>query len=175
MIARHGISGLRVEEVAAEAGVSTALLYYHFHSRAGLVEAAFEMASERAPSTALRVASDGRSGYEALEGALLAELDPKPSVRAYAIVWGEATTRAVFDDELRPRVRALTHAWGQTVAGAIARGIEDGSISADVVPEDAADVLIGLVDGFSARWLSGSLELERAQDLLRIAVRQLRA
>jgi AcrR family transcriptional regulator len=40
-IARRGIRGLRVEEVAAPAGVATSLLYYHFRSRSGLVNAAF--------------------------------------------------------------------------------------------------------------------------------------
>jgi AcrR family transcriptional regulator len=173
MIAKRGIGGLRVEEVADQADVSTALLYYHFRNRAGLVDAAFQMASENAPSTALRVASSRRNGYEALEEALLAELDNK--TREYAIVWGEVSARAVFEPELRPRVRQINHAWRQTVAGAIARGIDDGSIAADVVPEDAAEVLIVLVDGFSTRWLSDSLELERARELMRGSLEQLRA
>ncbi|MZE52785.1 TetR family transcriptional regulator, partial [Streptomyces sp. SID5770] len=33
VIARRGVRGLRVEELAAEAGVSTALIYYHFKDR----------------------------------------------------------------------------------------------------------------------------------------------
>jgi AcrR family transcriptional regulator len=175
MIARRGIRGLRVEEVAEQAGVSTGLLYYHFESRAGLVNAAFEAASEKAPSTALRVASDSRSGYEALEDALLAELDDKPSVRDYAIVWGEVSAQAVFEKDLRPRVRRITHAWRDTVAGAILRGIDDGSIRPDVNAEDAAELLIVLVDGFSVRWLARSLELPRARELMRGALEDLRA
>jgi AcrR family transcriptional regulator len=73
IIARHGIHGLRVGQVAEEAGVSTPLLYYHFGSRLGLVNAAFEVASEEAPSTALRLGSDTQRGYAALESALVAE------------------------------------------------------------------------------------------------------
>lgn len=42
VIARRGLRGLRVEEVAAEAGVSTALIYYHFADRGGLLAAAFD-------------------------------------------------------------------------------------------------------------------------------------
>lgn len=34
VIARNGVRGLRVEELASEAGVSTALIYYHFKDRA---------------------------------------------------------------------------------------------------------------------------------------------
>lgn len=175
MIARDGIGGLRVEDVAAKAGVSTALLYYHFRSRAGLVEAVIELASEKAPSTALRIASDRRSGYEALEAALLAELDERPEVRDYNLVWGEFAARAVFEPELRTHVRRITQAWQRTVADAITRGIEDGSISAEVSPDDESELLIVLVDGLSIRWNSGSIELDRARELLRTAVERLRA
>jgi AcrR family transcriptional regulator len=174
-IARDGISGMRVEEVAAAAGVSPPLLYYHFGSRTGLVNAAFEFASEQAPSTSLRVASDTRSGYEALEAALLAELDDRATVRDYAIVWGEVSAAAVFDAELRPAVRRVTHGWQATVAGAIERGIADGSIREDVEADPVAELLIVLVDGFCVRWLAGSLELSRARSLLRLAVEQLRS
>jgi AcrR family transcriptional regulator len=173
-IARTGISGMRVEEVAAAAGVSTPLLYYHFKNRIGLVNAAFEYASEQAPSTSLRVASDTRSGYEALEDALLAELDDAASVRDYAIVWGEVSAAAVFDGDLRPAVRRVTQAWHATVAEAIERGIADGSIRDDVEADAVAQLLIVLVDGFCVRWLSDSLELERARELLRLALVQLR-
>jgi len=174
MIARRGIHGLRVEQVAKEAGVSTALLYYHFGSRAGLVNAAFEYASELAPSTALRLASDDQSGYEAVEAALLAELDESPDVRDFSVVWGDVSANAVFEPGLRPSVRTITRAWRMTVAEAIDRGIRDGSIRSDIDPDDAAELLIVLVDGFCIRWLSGSLELERARRLLSKGLEQLR-
>jgi AcrR family transcriptional regulator len=174
-IARNGITGMRVEEVAAAAGVSTPLLYYHFGNRTGLVNAAFEYASEQAPSTSLRVASDTRSGYEALEDALLAELDDRASVRDYAIVWGDVSAAAVFDAELRPAVRRVTREWQATVAAAIERGIADGSIRDEVDPDAVAELLIVLVDGFCVRWLSDSLDLSRARALLGLALEQLRA
>jgi AcrR family transcriptional regulator len=163
-----------VEEVAAAAGVSTPLLYYHFGSRFGLVSAAFEYASEQAPSTALRVGSDCRSGYEALEAALLAELDDSAHVRDYAIVWGDVSAAAVFDHDLRPAVRVVTDAWRDTVAGAIQRGMADGSIRGDIEPAAAAELLIVLVDGFCVRWLAGSMELDRARELMQFAIARLR-
>lgn len=48
VIARNGVRGLRVEELAAEAGVSTALIYYHFKDRAGLVQRTLAFISDRA-------------------------------------------------------------------------------------------------------------------------------
>lgn len=175
MIARNGISGLRVDEVAAAAEVSTPLLYYHFGSRSGLVNAAFEFASKNMPSAALRVPPDRGSGYEALESALLAELDDRPGVRDYAIVWSEVSAAAVFERDLRPSVRTSTQCWQANVAQTIERGIADGSIRGDVDPHEAAELLIVLVDGLCTRWLVGSLEPSRARELLRRALGQLRA
>lgn len=48
LIARSGVRGLRVEQVSAEAGVSTALIYYHFKDRAGLLRRTLEFINRRA-------------------------------------------------------------------------------------------------------------------------------
>jgi AcrR family transcriptional regulator len=166
VIARSGVRGLRVEEVASEAGVSPPLLYYHFASRQGLIRAALERASDKAPSAALRADAGPASGYEAVEEALLAELDEERAVRDNAIVWGEVSATAVFEPELREDVKRVTEAWSGTVADAIRRGMEDGSIRAGIEPGQAAEVLITLVDGLCNRWLAGAMERQRARELL---------
>jgi hypothetical protein len=55
-------------------------------------------------------------------------------VRDYAIVWGEVSAAAVFDEDLRPALRQVSDGWGATVATAIERGIDDGSIRDDISP-----------------------------------------
>lgn len=169
-IARSGVRGMRIEGVAEAADVSPALLYYHFESRAGLVRAALEHASEQAPSTALRGANPGvagGTGYEALETALLGELDDDEEVREAAIVWGEVGASAVFEPELRAAVKKVTEEWRSEVAVGIKAGIADGSIDPDVDPSESADVLVSLVDGLCARWLSGAIDSRDAQRVLR--------
>jgi AcrR family transcriptional regulator len=172
VISQRGVRGLRVEEVASEAGVSPPLLYYHFASRQGLIRAALERASDKAPSAALREGRNSRSGYEAVEAALLAELDEERSVRDNAIVWGEVSATAVFEPELRADVRRVTEAWRTLVSEAIRRGIEDGSVRPGIDPEQTAEVLITLVDGLCNRWLAGAMERERARDLLVATLRE---
>lgn len=169
VIARDGVRGLRVEDVAAQASVSAPLLYYHFDNRAGLVKAALERAGERAPSAMLRDGGSGR-GFELVSSALLAELSEDPQVRDSAVVWGEITASAVFDETLRADVKRVNDAWRADVATAIRDGIKDGSIRADVDPELAADALISLVDGLLTRWLSGTIERSRAVEALRGAL-----
>ncbi|MDX6638320.1 MAG: hypothetical protein QOJ01_1831 [Solirubrobacterales bacterium] len=173
VIAARGVRGMRVEEVAAEAGVSAPLLYYHFHSRSGLVKAALEAASEQAPSTALRggVVPAGATAYEAVEAALLGELGDDPTVRHNAAVWGEVSASAVFDPELREDVARVTRTWRDEVADGIRAGIADGSIGQGVDAGEAAEVLITLVDGLCARWLAGTIERDRARELLAAELR----
>jgi AcrR family transcriptional regulator len=171
-IARRGVRGLRVEDVASEAGVSAALLYYHFESRSGLVKAALEHASEQAPSAALRNGAapqvgEAATGYEAVEAALMAELDEEPTVRDNAVVWGEVSASAVFEPSLRDDVRRVTVAWREAVAAGIRAGIADGSIRRDVDADESAELLITLVDGLCTRWLAGAMDSQAARGLLR--------
>lgn len=171
-IARSGVRGMRIEEVAATAQVSPALLYYHFESRAGLVRAALEHASEQGPR--IRLPRDGgpANGFEAVEGALLGELADDVAVREAAIVWGEIVASAVFEPELRDAVRSVIEKWRIEVAKGIQAGVADGSIDRDVDPDSAANELISLVDGLCTRWLSGALPRSQAQGLLRDALRR---
>ena len=171
VIARRGVRGLRVEDVAAEAGVSAPLLYYHFTSRAGLVKAALEHASDRAPSSALRGPTPG-TGLESVSEALLNELSERQDVRDNAVVWGEVSASAVFERDLRVDVKRVNDSWRANVADGIRAGIEDGSIRESVEPEAAADLLISLVDGLCTRWLAGTIDRCRAVDLLREALTQ---
>ena len=169
-IARNGVRGMRVEEVAADAGVSPALLYYHFSNREGLVRAALEYASEKAPSTALGDPAASGDGFEALEAVLLREIGDEAEVREAAVVWGEVSASAVFDPELRDAVRRVNEDWRQHVADGIRTGIADGSIRSTLDPDQAADLLISLVDGLCTRWLSGAVDRDRARALLRGAL-----
>ncbi|MEU9148833.1 TetR family transcriptional regulator [Streptomyces sp. NPDC048349] len=170
VIARNGVRGLRVEELAAEAGVSTALIYYHFKDRAGLVRRTLAFVSDRATGytdEALKGTGDAR---DTLLRLLSAELQDVPRVRENSIAWGELRASAVFDADLRETLAASTRSWSQDTADAICDAQAAGLADLHVEPLDAAERLTALVEGLSERWLSGSLGLERARELLAGAV-----
>jgi AcrR family transcriptional regulator len=167
VIARRGVRGLRVEQVAAEAGVATSLLYYYFDNRNGLVQATLDHANERAATT---LAPDKASGREAVEHKLLAELDDGANVRDTSVVWGEVLASAVFEADLRDQLREATRAWVVLVADAIREGLADGSIAAGIDPDRCAGRLTALVDGLSSRWLAGVVTREEARALLSEAI-----
>jgi AcrR family transcriptional regulator len=169
VIARRGVRGLRVEQVAAEARVAVSLIYYYFDNRNGLVRATLEHANERAATTA-RAGDGGATGREKAAASLLGELDAGDHVRDTSVVWGEVLASAVFEPDLRDQLREASATWSTLVAGTIAEGVEDGSIPGDVDPQACAERLTALVDGLSARWLAGLIARERARDLLAAAI-----
>jgi AcrR family transcriptional regulator len=165
IIARRGVRGLRVEQVAAEAGVAVSLIYYHFGNRIGLVRATLEHANERAAAFAV-LDGEERSGRELVEATLLSEFDDGDHVRETSAVWGEVVGSAAFEPELREHLREASDAWLDLITSAIEHGIEDGSIDAELDARASANRLTAMVDGLSARWLAGLLEREDARSLL---------
>jgi AcrR family transcriptional regulator len=151
VIARRGVRGLRVEQVAAEAGVAVSLIYYYFGNRNGLVRATLDHANERAARSAVA---------EGAEAMLMAELEE----RAYdtSVVRGEVLASAVFEPALREGLTAASATWTEQVATAIGGGAEQA--------RDKAERLTALVDGLSARWLAGVITRERARELLAGAI-----
>ncbi|QUQ64712.1 TetR/AcrR family transcriptional regulator [Kutzneria sp. CA-103260] len=161
VIARTGVRGLRVEQLAAEAGISTALIYYHFGDRAGLLRRTLEHINDRAADYTRAAAADPRAELELL---LLQEMQDTEAVRTNSTAWGELRATAVFSDELREPLAESTGVWVAEIADAIRR------IHPDAPADDAAERLTALVEGLSERWLSGSITLDRARDLLRGAI-----
>jgi AcrR family transcriptional regulator len=167
-IARKGLRGLRIEEVAGDAGVAPSLIYYHFGDRATLLRSALEHVGEKAAT--YTEAERGTSGREAVLESLAAEIQDDAEIRDNSAAWGEFRDLAVFDHSLRPALTRSTRRWIDDVARLIRRGQEDGSIPADLVPEEAAQQLTAMTEGLSTRWLAGLLTTAEARSGLREAV-----
>jgi len=160
-IARKGLRGLRVEEVAADAGVAPSLIYHHFGNRASLLRAALEYVGQKA---AVYTTSDpNESGYDELLNTFLAEIQDETSIRENSAAWGEFRDAAVFDESLRQTLFRYTQEWIDDVAGLVRRGHDDGSILTSVDPVEAGQQLTALTEGLSTRWLAGFLDTEQAR------------
>ncbi|MFF4319696.1 TetR/AcrR family transcriptional regulator [Streptomyces sp. NPDC001568] len=175
VIARRGVRGLRVGELAAEAGVSTALIYYHFKDRTGILRHALAFIGDRADRyTGTGSATRGGAAEPAaedpgglLERTLLLEFQDLPEVRENSTAWGELRAHAIFDPELREELAAAGTAWVEEVAGLL--GALHPAAPADAVTA-AAERLTALLEGLSGRWLSGLLPAGHARDLMRGAI-----
>ncbi|MFB6630272.1 TetR/AcrR family transcriptional regulator [Streptomyces sp. NPDC056362] len=169
VIARRGVRGLRMEELATEAGVSTALLYYHFKDRAGILRHTLEFISERADRyTSEGDGTDGPADARTeLERSLLLEFQDAPEVRENSTAWGELRASAIFEPELRGDLARATLAWIHDVADLLS-GVRPTAPAPTLTA--SAERLTGLLEGLSTRWLSGALPLTHARELVKEAI-----
>jgi AcrR family transcriptional regulator len=162
-IARDGIDGVRIARIAMDAGVSTALVHYHFATREALLAEVLEHSFE--------LAGDGRTHDSALApGAqrlrtMVEQCLPLPGAQERDwVLWVELWLRAVRHPELRPtaaRLYARMHDWFKS---AIEEGVGTGEFAACDAAA-VADRTLALIDGFGVRALLGdpSMPLERAR------------
>jgi AcrR family transcriptional regulator len=159
-IARDGIDGVRIARIAMDAGVSTALVHYHFATREALLAEALEHSFELAGDTRTVDTGEGPAVQRLRE--MIDQCLPLPGVQERDwVLWVELWLRAVRHPELRPtaaKLYARMHDW-------FVEAIESG----DFAPCDAdrvADRTLALLDGLGLRALLGDPEvtIERARE-----------
>ncbi|MEU1432181.1 TetR/AcrR family transcriptional regulator [Nocardia sp. NPDC005746] len=170
VIAEDGVQGLRIGKFAAEARVSTALIYHYFEDRAGVLRHALEYLDLRAAAHIEEAVPADLCPRAALDRMLLVELQSALDVRMHCIAWGELRASAVFAPELRETLRSTTGEWVDHVADVMREVVETahGSPAPDLT--GAAERLTTLVEGLSKRWLSGYCTIERTRELLSGAI-----
>ncbi|MFD9797133.1 TetR/AcrR family transcriptional regulator [Streptomyces sp. NPDC059070] len=169
VIARRGVRGLRVEELAEEAGVSTGLIYYHFKDRTGVLRQTLEFINDRAEryTTAQDPDEEPLGPREELDQVLLLELQDTPEVRENSTAWGELRASAVFDPVLREDLARATLVWVQEVAALLGQ-VHPLAPAATLAA--SAERLTALLEGLSMRWLSGGLAIGHARALMTDAI-----
>jgi AcrR family transcriptional regulator len=168
IIAHKGVRGLRVEEVAKEAGVSVALIYHHFGDRSTLLASALLHIGQRAHEYTRPIAAG--NARDAWLATVLGEIQDDAEIRDNSAAWGELRDAAIFDESLRPTLDALTGEWVDDLADIVRRGQADGSMAADLKRAEIGQRLTALVEGLSSRWLAGLISTAEAHALLEGAV-----
>ncbi len=181
-IAREGLEGVRIARIAMDAGVSPALVHYHFATREALLAEALEYSYTRAVEG--RLGADGAeevqrpaegsepaSHAERLSAMIDACLPGTPALRDDWVLWIELWLQAARGEQLRPFAGELysrLHAW---FADQIAAGVSDQEfVRCD--PDEVADRTLALLDGIGVRTLIGDpqMPLSRARQTVRAAL-----
>lgn len=166
VIGRGGVHELRVEDVAKEVGISPALVYYYFDTRADLLSRAFEFADARSMTATLSKLDLESPARQQIHDILVFELDEVPAVKDSWVIWSEMTAGAVFDEDLRRDVTKWTNHWVKIIADLVVKGKEDGSIPDPVDPVAAAQRLTASIDSLGSRALLGTITHDYAVELL---------
>jgi AcrR family transcriptional regulator len=169
-IARHGIRGMRVADVAANAGVSTALLYYHFTDRTGLLDAALTFMTDRAYSYRSVLDTPGDSAWQRLLNHVSQEFQDDPIVVETTKAWNELRASAVYEPELREPVAKATAAWREEIIESIELAKQSGEIDGAIDSESNSVVIVALMEGLSAQWMCGELSVDDTHAMLTAAV-----
>src|SRR5947209_20518117 len=102
-IAREGIDDVRIARIAMDAGVSSALVHYHFDTREALLAEALEFSYAQAGDVRISTGElPVASHAERLHSMIDQCLPSTPSLEEDWVLWVELWLRAVRHAELRP-------------------------------------------------------------------------
>jgi len=164
-IAREGIDGVRIARIAMAAGVSTALVHYHFESREALLAEALEYSYAHAGDVRIDGGiPTGASHAERLRTMIDQCLPTTPALEEDWVLWIELWLRAIRHPELRPVAEELYARLRAWFAEEIEAGVRSGEFDR-CDPLEVADRTLALLDGFGVRTLIGdsAIPLERAR------------
>jgi AcrR family transcriptional regulator len=160
-----GIDEVRIARVARIAGVSTALVHYHFDTRETLLAEALEASFQVAGEVRLSTKYGAGSAAERLRRKV-AESLPFPGRRSAEWgLWVELWLRAVREPALRTTASELYRQLHRGMRDLIAEGVAEGEFAvAD--PDGVADRTLALIDGLGLRALldDPSVPVQRAAD-----------
>lgn len=153
-IASRG-AAVRMEDIAAEAGVTKPILYRHFGDKGGLYEAVARRAAgqlQERLELALGVAEGPHEKLRATIDAFLLAVEERPETYRF-LLHGAATERP----EVSQAVGDFTHQLGRRFALVLREQFARYGLEVEHA-ELVAHALIGSVHQVSAWWLSGSDE-----------------
>lgn len=148
VILARGLPNTRTADVAAAAGVSQALVFYHFESKDKLLAQAFAYAAEQDLAELDEVMA-GSAGPLAKLRAILRMYAPTGSSKAWAL-WIDGWAESMRVPELEAVSRKLDLRWKEALTEVITAGVDKGVFTCDD-PVGAAWRLVALMDGLAVQ------------------------
>ncbi|MFE3323485.1 TetR/AcrR family transcriptional regulator [Streptomyces sp. NPDC059176] len=166
VIAEVGFEKIRMRMVAERAGVSTALLHYHFETREKLFTEAMTHSFAQT-GTELERDADSVSAAVILARILRALLPTDPELRQDWRLWQELWVRALRDDTAQHLAVDLYEQLHEWVGNALQRGVDSGEFAPCDV-DATSTLLLALCDGFGIRLMldDPKVDLETAQNAI---------
>lgn len=166
-VQRRGFASTRVADVAAELGVSSGLVFYHFGSKDKLLAAALEHAAKRDLARLERTVARAGDPLDAVRR-VLSLYSPQGNAPGWTI-WVDAWAESLRSPEMRAASRDLDLRWKETLATVIRNGVTAGMFTcAD--PDGSAWRLSSLLDGLAVQALvHRTLTRQQLADWVRIA------
>ncbi len=147
-IARAGLDGATLREVARAAGWTTGAVSHYFVDKRDLLLATFR---SRADGAARRVEASVAAGCTPLEALIDSALPLDEERLANWRVWLAFWGAAVGDDELTAAQRERHHSFCEAVREALGAEVRSGRLRADLDLDREARALVSLLNGIAAQ------------------------
>jgi len=150
-IYRSGFQSVSLDTILASAGVTKGALYYHFRSKEALGYAVVEeVIAPDVHGKWVRPLQSVKDPIDALIGAVQRIPVRPEDVRGGCSLNNLAQEMSPLDAGFRKRLETIFHAWREAVASTLREGQTHGSVRRDVKPNDAAGLLIAMVEGYGS-------------------------
>jgi AcrR family transcriptional regulator len=150
VIARVGLEGATVREIAKESGYSNGVLAHYFESKDDIIISAHRLAFQNVYDRAIE-ANKGKRGIEAIRSALYEALPLDPDRHLEAVIdvsyWGQALVNRRLNEVRQTSVRDSREWWRVMFDDAR----EAGELSTDVATDVLVDQIKVLIDGVSVQ------------------------
>ncbi|HEY8533275.1 MAG TPA: TetR/AcrR family transcriptional regulator [Micromonospora sp.] len=169
VIAQRGVANTRTADIAQAAGVSQALVFYHFSTKERLLAQAFAYAAEQDVSRLEAVLKSTASPLEKLKR-ILKLYAPNGRSPSWAM-WIDGWAESLRTPELEKVCRRLDLRWKEALTEVITAGCQDGSFVCDDA-EGAAWRINALINGLAVQVAVHDRVLPRrlATEWIRLAV-----
>ena len=161
LIGEHGYSGTSIDEIVERAGVAKGTVYYHFSSKAALVQALLEDGLNRLAESFQREIEGAPTPIAALEALVRAELAYIQRYEAFAKLVMSEMWRV--DRDWRNALQPLQEGYGKVIAGVLQDGMAAGEFRSDLDVRSTASALFGMVATGALNWLVFQRERPREE------------
>jgi AcrR family transcriptional regulator len=148
VIVERGLANTRTADVAAAAGVSQALVFYHFATKERLLAQAFAYAAEQDLARLDAVLASAVTPLEKLR-LILRLYAPTGGSKSWAM-WIDCWAESLRVPELEKVARRLDLRWREALTSVISGGVADGTVKCDD-PAGAAWRISALIDGLAVQ------------------------
>jgi len=148
VIVERGLANTRTADVAQAAGVSQALVFYHFATKERLLAQAFSYAAEQDLGRLDAVVGSSATPLEKLKKILRLYV-PTGRSKSWAM-WIDGWSESMRTPELEKVSRRLDLRWKEALTDVIAAGVTEGAFKCDD-PSGVAWRVIALIDGLAVQ------------------------
>jgi TetR/AcrR family transcriptional regulator, transcriptional repressor for nem operon len=150
-IYRSGFQSASLDTILASAGVTKGALYYHFRNKEALGYAVVEeVIAPDVRGKWVRPLQSVKDPIDALIGAVQRIPVRPEDVRGGCSLNNLAQEMSPLHAGFRKRLETIFDAWREAVASTLREGQTHGSVRRDVKPNDAAGLLIAMVEGYGS-------------------------